>query len=476
MSALGEAAERAEMNAPVAAYARELMRTGILGVCVFDRAGGVRETHGHADWAPPPGAALEDSPLFVGMGDALRQVAEGGAPFDLPAVRLGARSCDFRVMRLPDCEHLAVVSIDAGERFALLRPAKEIERRQRLADELAFSASSSDSLRELLALFVERAPAAVAVIDRDLREVVASERWRALYALRAATLSEDEGVFSAAERAEFLRLSIDNGVPVSRVEKSRREGAPRWTRWEQAPWRGPDGRIEGAFVFSEDVTESVGKLARSEREAARLEAVAQDLAALARGAARSLTDGEGAASAAQVAQALARYERLTALEPRLEPLSLAEPLAAAAAALQEEARRVGATIALGPLLGVRGDRALLLELFRELLGNCLRHGGEAPHVYVDCLRDDAGILVRVTDDGPGVPPPLRPRALDFFERLPKGEPAGAGAAAGPGGEGVGMGLPLCRRIMEMHEGVLALDPGWDAGLRIALTFPHVPAA
>jgi hypothetical protein len=31
-------------------------------------------------------------------------------------------------------------------------------------------------------------------------------------------------------------------------------------------------------------------------------------------------------------------------------------------------------------------------------------------------------------------------------------------------------------VMDMHGGVLALDPDWDAGLRIALTFPHVPPA
>jgi len=298
----------------IAAYAGELMRAGVLGVCVFDRSGGVCETHGLADWAPPPGAALEDSPLFVGMSDALRRLAEDGAPIDLPAVRLGARSCDFRVMRLGCGERLAVVSIDAAERFAMLRAAKESERSQRLADESAAGqaprARGEDPLLDLLALFVERAPVAVAVIDRDLREVVASEKWRALYALRAATQREDAGAFSAAERAQFLRMSIDNATPVARIEKSGREGAAVWTRWEQTPWRDADGQIRGAFVFSEDVTESANRRRRIEGEEARLARLADDLAALARGAARSLARSDGPAKARRIAAALARYERL----------------------------------------------------------------------------------------------------------------------------------------------------------------------
>lgn len=463
----------------IAAYAGELTRAGVLGVCVFDRSGGVCETHGLADWAPPPGAALEDSPLFVGMSDALRRLAEDGAPIDLPAVRLGARSCDFRVMRLGCGERLAVVSIDAAERFAMLRAAKESERSQRLADESAAGqaprARGEDPLLDLLALFVERAPVAVAVIDRDLREVVASEKWRALYALRAETQREDAGAFSAAERAQFLRMSIDNATPVARIEKSGREGAAVWTRWEQTPWRDADGQIRGAFVFSEDVTESANRRRRIEGEEARLARLADDLAALARGAARSLARSDGPAKARRIAAALARYERLAKTKARLAPLSLEEPLALAIAALEPDARRVGATLAFGPMQACLGDKSLLVDMFVELLSNCLRHAGPAPHVYVDCVVEDAGVLVRVTDDGRGVPGPLRARALQFFEQATAGGEAPARRSANLSMD-VGMGLPFCQRVMDMHGGVLALDPDWDAGLRIALTFPHVPPA
>ena len=463
----------------IAAYEGELLRAGVLGVCVFDRSGGVCERHGLADWAPPPGAALEDSPLFVGMSEALRRLAEDGAPIDLPAVRLGARSCDFRVLRLPCGERLAVVSIDAAERFAMLREAKESERSQRLADESAAAparrARGEDPLLELLALFVERAPVAVAVIDRDLREVVASEKWRALYALRAATQGEDVGVFSAAERAQFLRMSIDNATPVGRIEKSGRDGAAVWTRWEQTPWRDAEGRIKGAFVFSEDVTESANRRLRMEGEEARLARLADDFAALARGAARSLARSDGPAKARRIAAALARYERLAKSQPRLVRLSLEEPLALAIAALERDARRAGATIAFGPMQSCLGDKGLLVDMFVELLSNCLRHAGPAPHVYVDCIVEEAGVLVRVTDDGRGVPVPLRARALQFFEQATAqgAPPASPDASLSMD---VGMGLPFCRRVMDMHGGVLALDPDWDAGLRIALTFPHVPAA
>lgn len=147
----------------------------------------------------------------------------------------------------------------------------------------------------------------------------------------------------------------------------------------------------------------------------------------------------------------------------LEPVDLGALAEDAAFKLAGDIRRSGAQLAIGPMLAVRGNCALLARMFREIIGNALRHAGQAPHIVIDCIEDDGGIVVRITDDGVGLATPLRARALEFFERI-DADPQSR--------TGVGMGLPDCRRIMELHGGVLALDPDWDAGLRVSLSFPR----
>jgi signal transduction histidine kinase len=59
---------------------------------------------------------------------------------------------------------------------------------------------------------------------------------------------------------------------------------------------------------------------------------------------------------------------------------------------------------------------------------------------------DADGLIRVSDDGPGVPAALRDR---LFERFSRGDPQGTGA---------GLGLSIVRQIMERHGGTVRLSP------------------
>ena len=69
--------------------------------------------------------------------------------------------------------------------------------------------------------------------------------------------------------------------------------------------------------------------------------------------------------------------------------------------------------------------------------------------------------VRVIDDGPGIPAPLREQVLKRFYRVDRG-----------GGDGSGLGLAIVQEIVRSHGGTLSLGEGPDGrGLSANIELP-----
>ena len=119
------------------------------------------------------------------------------------------------------------------------------------------------------------------------------------------------------------------------------------------------------------------------------------------------------------------------------------------------------TVVPGRSVFVGGDVRLLHRLFRNLLENARRHGGEGPiEVSVTCHAPQT--IVMVCDHGPGVPEPGRARVFEPFYRLP-----GLGEHAG----GTGLGLSLVRQIAEKHRGEVRYVPREGGGACFQVTLP-----
>lgn len=100
-----------------------------------------------------------------------------------------------------------------------------------------------------------------------------------------------------------------------------------------------------------------------------------------------------------------------------------------------------------PRLPLLGDPVRLVSLVENLLDNAVRAAGEGGRVAVRTGRTAATGLpvatLEIEDDGPGVPVDL---GEEIFE-------AGIGAFAG----GCGLGLALCREVVSLHGGELAVE-------------------
>ncbi len=102
-----------------------------------------------------------------------------------------------------------------------------------------------------------------------------------------------------------------------------------------------------------------------------------------------------------------------------------------------------------PALRIRGDGARLAQVVRNLADNAARHG--ATTVTLSLRRDGDWAVVRVADDGPGVPAEHQDRIFERFTRLDQARARDSG--------GSGLGLAISREIAQAHGGSLTLLVG-----------------
>lgn len=114
---------------------------------------------------------------------------------------------------------------------------------------------------------------------------------------------------------------------------------------------------------------------------------------------------------------------------------------------------------------VLGDSLMLREAFKNLIDNALRHGAtEDGHIDVRLERQDGDWCVSVSDQGPGIPPALANTAFERFSRGPN-----------PRGPGAGLGLSIVKRVVDIHQGRLALRNRAGGGLDAVITLPSSSA-
>lgn len=111
---------------------------------------------------------------------------------------------------------------------------------------------------------------------------------------------------------------------------------------------------------------------------------------------------------------------------------------------------------------VPGVERLLRRVVRNLLENARRYSpGE---VRVGLVRDGVHAVLRVQDDGPGVPEHLRERIFEPFYRLP-----GASEQSG----GVGLGLALVKSITQRMGGSVHCENQEATGACFVVSLPMV---
>jgi signal transduction histidine kinase len=108
---------------------------------------------------------------------------------------------------------------------------------------------------------------------------------------------------------------------------------------------------------------------------------------------------------------------------------------------------------------VNGDPLRLHQVVANLLANARLHTPAGTRVTLGLGTEDGYRVIEVRDEGPGVPPQLRPR---IFERFVRGEDTTA--------PGSGLGLGIVAAIAAAHGGAVALEPS-DRGAWFRVRLP-----
>ena len=130
------------------------------------------------------------------------------------------------------------------------------------------------------------------------------------------------------------------------------------------------------------------------------------------------------------------------------PVDLAQGLGNTVAVLKSKARgkSVAVSVKVDPgLPRVRGFAGELNQIWGNLIDNALDAVPESGRVEVVARLDSRRIVVRIADNGPGIPAEIRDRIFDPF------------FSTKPAGQGTGLGLDIVRRLVQHNEGEIAVE-------------------
>lgn len=129
---------------------------------------------------------------------------------------------------------------------------------------------------------------------------------------------------------------------------------------------------------------------------------------------------------------------------KFESASLADTVARAQLALAADVSARKAQVQCEPLPEVCADHGLLVQLFQNLLGNAIKfqQPDARPEVHISAGHEGEDWLIRITDNGIGIPEEELDNIFAIFRRLHTQDEY----------EGTGIGLAICRKIAKHHHG------------------------
>jgi signal transduction histidine kinase len=187
--------------------------------------------------------------------------------------------------------------------------------------------------------------------------------------------------------------------------------------------------------------------------------------------AESLRDVRQVAESAQrIATIVRAFSEVAETVPgNYGPVDLNQVVRACSQRLEDQAQLAGVTLQMAldeslPL--TRGNPSQLLQVFEGLCLNALEamsndkiRGGE---LCMTTARDVGGVVIRISDTGPGIRPEHLPRIFDptFTTKIDRGTV-----------RGVGLGLFTAQAVIQAHQGKIEVESSLGSGTTFSIWLP-----
>ena len=152
---------------------------------------------------------------------------------------------------------------------------------------------------------------------------------------------------------------------------------------------------------------------------------------------------------------------------RFEPVDLSESVHRVLEQLDSRVRESGAGVTATipkhlPL--IEADAFRIEQALYNLLDNALKHSAKSgARVSVDACSDATAVVVRISDDGVGIPLSDQPHIFERFYRVHKDRSRDAG--------GTGLGLSIVKHTVQAHGGSVAVQSSPGAGATFVMSLP-----
>jgi two-component system, OmpR family, sensor histidine kinase KdpD len=154
--------------------------------------------------------------------------------------------------------------------------------------------------------------------------------------------------------------------------------------------------------------------------------------------------------------------RAGALVPSKQPILIDELIGTVLQRMRRSLADVVVRTTIRPELPpVDADPVQIGQVLSNIIENALRFSPKGSEIHITVARWRSAVQVRVTDQGPGIPPSERDRVFEEFYRRD----------AGAGRGGTGLGLAIARAVLVAHGGTISAGAAPGGGTALTFELP-----
>jgi two-component system phosphate regulon sensor histidine kinase PhoR len=154
-----------------------------------------------------------------------------------------------------------------------------------------------------------------------------------------------------------------------------------------------------------------------------------------------------------------------------EPVELEQLVSEVITSLKLQFEKHGATLNYrvhGNGFYTKADRMHLIGVFYNLLDNALKYSPVSPVIEIDISKTEIEIIIKVLDNGIGIPEAYRKKVFEKFFRVPHGDTHNI--------KGYGLGLSYVCEVIKRHGGNIKVQPATRQGSEFIVTLPFYNAS